>query len=111
MPLYEHMVPWSPASFSAVLWNRIQNTMANWKRSRCLHSTSHDIDWSPIESLANINKEKISLADQLLPDAKCLLFGEDFSSVASKQVELCHGLAKNLSNAQKSKQTTGNFSK
>ena len=31
--------------------------------------------------------------------------GEDFPSVASKQAELSHGLAKNFSNAQKSKQT------
>ena len=76
--------------------------------------------------LANINKEKISLADQPLPNAKRFLFGEDFPSVASKQAELSRGLAKNLSNAQKPKQsfqksgitkdrqrpkTTGNFSK
>ena len=51
--------------------------------------------------LANINKEKISLADQPLPNAKRFLFGEDFPSVASKQAELSRGLAKNLSNAQK----------
>ena len=76
--------------------------------------------------LANINKEKISLADQPLPNAKRFLFGEDFPSVASKQAELSRGLAKNLSNAQKPKQsfqksgftkdrqrpkTTGQFSK
>ena len=53
--------------------------------------------------LANINKEKISLADQPLPNAKRFLFGEDFPSVASKQAELSCGLAKNLSNAQNHK--------
>ena len=55
--------------------------------------------------LANINKEKINLADQPLPNAKGFLFGEDFPSVASKQAELSRGLAKNLSNVQKPKQT------
>ena len=55
--------------------------------------------------LANINKEKISLADQPLPNAKRFLFGEDFPTVASKQAELSRGLAKNLSNSQKPKQT------
>ena len=54
--------------------------------------------------LANINKEKINLADQPLPNAKGFLFGEDFPSVASKQAELSRGLAKNLSNVQKPKQ-------
>ena len=38
--------------------------------------------------LAHINKEKISLADQPLPNAKHFLFEEDFPSVASKQAEL-----------------------
>ena len=76
--------------------------------------------------LANINKEKINLADQSLSNAKRLLFGEDFPSVAFKQAELSRGLAKNLSNPPKPKQTfqksgttkerqrlmtTGNFSK
>ena len=76
--------------------------------------------------LANINKEKINLADQPLPNAKRFLFGEDFPSIASKQAELSRGLAKNLSNPQKPKQlfqksgttkdrprprTTGNFTK
>lgn len=76
--------------------------------------------------LANINKEKINLADQPLPNANRLLFGEDFPSVAFKQAELSRGLAKNLSNRPKPKQTfqksgttkerqrlmtTGNFSK
>ena len=50
--------------------------------------------------LANINKEKIGLADQPLLNAKRFLFGEDFPFVASKQVELSRSLAKNLSNAQ-----------
>ena len=52
--------------------------------------------------LANISKEKISLADQPLPHAKHFLFGEDFPSVAPKQAELSCDLAKNL-NAQKPK--------
>ena len=55
--------------------------------------------------LVNINKEKISLADQPLPNAKHFLFGEDFPSVASKQAELPRSLAKSLSNAQKPKQS------
>ena len=54
--------------------------------------------------LANINKEKINLADQPLPNAKRFLFGEDFPSIASKQAELSRGLAKNLSNPPKPKQ-------
>ena len=57
--------------------------------------------------LANINKEKINLADQPLPNAKFFLFGEDFS-VVSKQAEISCGLAKNLSNVQKPKQTFQN---
>lgn len=48
--------------------------------------------------LANINKDKLNLAEQPLPNAKRYLFGEDFPSVASKQAELSRGLAKNLSN-------------
>ena len=55
--------------------------------------------------LANINKDKISLADQPLPSVKRFLFREDFPTVASKQAELSRGLAKNLSRAQKPKQT------
>ena len=76
--------------------------------------------------LAHINKEKISLADQPLPNAKHFLLEEDFPSVASKQAELPCGLAKSFSNAQRPKQsfqksgitkdrqgpkTTGSFSK
>ena len=38
--------------------------------------------------LANINREKINLADQPLLDAKRFLFGEDFPPIASKQAEL-----------------------
>ena len=48
--------------------------------------------------LANVNKEKINLADQPLPNAKRFLFGEDFPSIASKQAELSRDLAINLSN-------------
>ena len=55
--------------------------------------------------LANINKDKVSLAEQPLPNAKRFLFGEDFPTVASKQAELSRGLAKNLSHVQKPKQT------
>ena len=55
--------------------------------------------------LASINKEKVGLAEQPLPNAKRFLFGDDFPSVASKQAELSRGLAKNLSNASKPKQT------
>jgi hypothetical protein len=46
--------------------------------------------------LASINKSKIELATQPLPNAKKLLFGEDFPSIASKEAELSRGLAKNL---------------
>ena len=46
--------------------------------------------------LASINKSKIELATQPLPNAKKLLFGEDFPSIASKEAELTCGLAKNL---------------
>ena len=38
--------------------------------------------------LANINKDKISLAEQPLPNAKGFLFGDDFPAIASKQAEL-----------------------
>lgn len=55
--------------------------------------------------LAIINKEKVSLANQPLLNAKRFLIGEDFPSLASKQEELSRGLANNLSNAQKPKQT------
>lgn len=92
-----------------------------------LGSTNHQLSvLRGKKVLANIKKEKVSLADQPLPNAKRFLFGEDFPSVASKQAELSRGLAKNLSNAQKPKstfqksgttkdkqrpKTTGNFSK
>ena len=46
--------------------------------------------------LSSINRSKINLADQPLPNAKAWLFGEDFPSIASKQAELSRGLAKNL---------------
>jgi hypothetical protein len=46
--------------------------------------------------LASINKSKIELATQPLPNAKKLLFGGDFPSIASKEAELSRGLAKNL---------------
>jgi len=43
-----------------------------------------------------INKERIGLADKPLPNAKGLLFRDDFPSIASKQADLSRGLAKNL---------------
>lgn len=54
--------------------------------------------------LANINKDKITLADQQLPSAKHYLFGEYIPSFASMQVELSRGLAKNWSVASKPRQ-------
>ena len=56
--------------------------------------------------LASINRAKINLADQPLPNAKTWLFGDDFPTIASKQADLSRGLAKNLSqptNKNKSK--------
>jgi hypothetical protein len=46
--------------------------------------------------LASINKSKIELATQPLPNAKKFLVGEDFPSIVSKVEELSRGLAKNL---------------
>ena len=46
--------------------------------------------------LDSINKSKIELATQPLPNAKKLLFGEDFPSIASKEASETRGLAKNL---------------
>ena len=46
--------------------------------------------------LASVNKAKIDLSIQPLPNAKKWLFGEDFPSIASKEAELARGLAKNL---------------
>ena len=51
--------------------------------------------------LVAINKDKIGLADQPLPNAKRLLFGDDFPSIASKQADLSRGLAKNLGAASR----------
>ena len=51
--------------------------------------------------LVAINKEKIGLADQPLPNAKRLLFGDDFPTLASKQADLSRGLAKNLGAASR----------
>ena len=51
--------------------------------------------------LASINKSKIELANQPLPNAKRFLFGEDFPAIASKEAELSRGLAKNLASAPK----------
>ena len=58
--------------------------------------------------LASINKSKIDLATQPLPNAKKWLFGDDFPSIASKEEELSRGLAKNLApKLDKSKTTYG----
>ena len=54
--------------------------------------------------LVNINKDKISLAEQPLPNVKRFFFGEDFPTVASKQADLSRGLAKNLLNVSKPRQ-------
>ena len=51
--------------------------------------------------LVVINKDKIGLADQPLPNAKRLLFGDDFPSIASEQADLSRGLAKNLGAASR----------
>ena len=51
--------------------------------------------------LVVINKDKIGLADQSLPNAKRLLFGDDFPSIASKQADLSRDLAKNLGAASR----------
>ena len=51
--------------------------------------------------LVAINKDKIGLADQPLPNAKRLLFGDDFPSTASKEADLSRGLAKNLGAASR----------
>ena len=51
--------------------------------------------------LVAINKDKIGPADQPLPNAKRLLFGEDFPSIVSKQADLSRGLAKNLGAASR----------
>lgn len=53
--------------------------------------------------LVNIIKEKISLAEPPLRNAKRFLFGEDFLSISFKQAELSQDLAKNLSNTSKPK--------
>ena len=46
--------------------------------------------------LVAVNKDKIGLADQPLPNAKQSLFGDNFPNIASKQADLSRGLAKNL---------------
>lgn len=53
--------------------------------------------------LVTINKDKIGLADQSLPNVKCILFGDDFPSIASKKAELSRGLARNLGSARPAK--------
>ena len=43
-----------------------------------------------------LNKDRIELAVQSLPNAKRVLFGEDFPSIASKRDDLSRSFAKNL---------------
>lgn len=43
-----------------------------------------------------LNKDRIELAVQSLPNAKRVLFWEDFPSIASKQDDLSRSFAKNL---------------
>lgn len=60
--------------------------------------------------LASVNKLKIDLANQPLPNAKKWLFGEDFPAIASKEADLARGLAKNLrQNAAKQYTRSGDF--
>ena len=47
--------------------------------------------------LAAINKANVNLGDLPLPNAKRMLFGDGFPSLASKQAHLSRGLSKNLS--------------
>ena len=47
--------------------------------------------------LAAINKSKVNLGDLPLPNAKRMLFGDDFPSLASKQADLSRSVSKNLS--------------
>ena len=47
------------------------------------------------------HKDKIGLADQPLPNANRLFFGDDFPIIASKQADLSTGLAKNLGAASR----------
>ena len=51
--------------------------------------------------LANINTDKVDLAYTPLPNAKRMLFGEDFPSIASKQADLSKGLSKSLNTQTK----------
>lgn len=69
-----------------------------------LCSANHRLSvWRWKKVLVNIIKEKISLAEQPLRNAKRFLFGEDFLSISFKQAELSQDLAKNLSNTSKPK--------
>lgn len=49
--------------------------------------------------LVTINKNKIGLADQSLPNVKCKLFGDNSPSIASKKADLSRGLTRNLGSA------------
>ena len=73
------------------------------KQTLCLiGSANHQMSvFQRKKVLANTNKEKTSMAEQPLLNAKRFLFGEDFPSVASKQAELSRGLAKNFSPVSK----------
>ena len=47
--------------------------------------------------LAAINKSKVNLGDLPLPNAKRMLFGNDFPSLASEKADLSRSVSKNLS--------------
>ena len=70
------------------------------EQTLCLGSTNTQLSILRRKKvLASINKWKIDLATQPLPNAKRWLFGDDFPSIASKEAELSRGLAKNLAPA------------
>ena len=46
--------------------------------------------------LASVNRSKIDLDNQALPNANKWLFGDDFPLITSKEADLARGLANNL---------------
>ena len=62
-----------------------------------LHSANYQISVLRRKRvLAAINKAKVNLGDLPLPNAKRMLFGDDFPSLASKQADLSRVLSKTL---------------
>lgn len=51
------------------------------------------------KNLRAINKDKIGLVDQSLPNVSRMLFGDDFPTIVANQADLSRGLAKNLVSA------------